>query len=307
MAVLIPCLNEEVTIGKVVRDFRAALPDATIYVYDNRSTDKTAEIAEAEGAIVRKEYRRGKGNVVRSMFADIVADAYVMVDGDDTYLAKEAAQLVQPVLDGRAHMVVGTRLEEYTDKSFRPLHMFGNNLIRGLINVLFRSNLKDVLSGYRCFSSDFVRGVPLLAEGFEVETELTLQALDKGFTIEEIPLPYSDRPPDSYSKLNTYTDGVLVVGTILMIFKDYRPMSFFGLLGTLIGLLGLALGSIPIVEFIQTSSVLHVPTAILATGVVLFALVCFSTGFILDTLNRRQKEHYHLVVSERRRQARRDA
>jgi glycosyltransferase involved in cell wall biosynthesis len=296
IAVIIPCLNEEGTVGKVVADFRAALPGAVVYVCDNASADSTAARAKEAGAVVVREHRRGKGAAVRRMFRDVDADLYVMVDGDGTYPADRVPDLIRPVLEGRADMCVGTRLERFEADSFRVFHRFGNALIRGTINVLFGCNLSDVLSGYRCFSRRFVKSVPLLSRGFEVETELTLQALDKDFSIEEITVDYFKRPDGSFSKLNTYTDGALVLKTIFRIFKDYKPLRFFTAAGAIFLFFGLALGAIPIAEFMRTGLVLHFPTAILAVGFVITALFSFSTGLILDTINRRHREHYRLIA-----------
>jgi len=296
IAVLIPCLNEELTIEQVVQDFREQLPDAAIYVYDNNSTDRTVERARAAGAIIGHEHRRGKGNVVRRMFRDVDADIYIMVDGDGTYPAESVKALMEPVLQERAQMSVGTRLETYEHGSFRALHKLGNRLIRTLINVLFRAKLRDILSGFRCFDGRYIKNIPLLSRGFEVETELTLQTLDKGYTVAEVPIQYQTRPSGSQSKLNTYQDGILLLTTILRIFKDYRPLKFFLSVGTVTLLLGLGLGSIPVFEFLETGKVLHFPTAILATGLVLTALLAFATGFILDTSNRREREQYHLLT-----------
>lgn len=296
VAVLIPCYNEEMTVAKVIEDFQRELPEAKIYVFNNNSTDQTVQKAVACGAEVRHEPKKGKGNVVRTMFRDVVADIYVMVDGDATYPAKEVRALIEPVLTGKADMTVGTRLEQYEEKSFRLFHKFGNEMIRKSINVLFGTQLRDILSGYRCFSSRFVKSIPILSTGFEVETELTLQALDKKFVIKEIPVEYYKRPEGSYSKLNTYLDGMLVIKTIFWIFKDYRPLKFFSLAGFLSLLLGFALGSIPVIEFYQTGKVTHPSTAVLSTGFILIALLSFATGFILDTINRRYKEQYQLLA-----------
>jgi len=296
IAILIPCFNEEITVAKVIQDFQRELPDARIYVFDNNSTDGTACNAMACGADVRYEVKQGKGNVVRAMFRDVVADIYIMVDGDATYPANRVHDLIEPVLNGKADMTVATRLEQYEEKSFRLCHKFGNELIRRTINMLFGTQLRDILSGYRCFSSRFVKSIPILSKGFEVETELTLQALDKKFTIKEIPVDYYKRPEGSHSKLNTYLDGMLVIKTIFWIFKDYRPLKFFSLAGLLSLLLGLVLGSIPVTEFINTGKVTHPSTAVLSTAFVLIALLSFATGFILDTINRRYREQYQLLA-----------
>ena len=227
-AVLIPCYNEEITIEKVIKDFKKELPDAEIYVYNNNSKDKTAEIAEKNGAIVRHEYRQGKGNVVRSMFREIDADIYVMVDGDDTYPAEEVHKLIKPVVDGEADMVIGDRLTNgtYQKENKRHFHEFGNNLVKKSINVAFKTDLKDIMTGYRVFNKLFVKTMPVMSPKFEIETEMTIHALDKNFLIEEIPVTYRDRPEGSVSKLNTYSDGFKVLKTIFNLYKNYRPMPF---------------------------------------------------------------------------------
>lgn len=295
VAVLIPCYNEAPTIGRVVSDFRRELPDARIVVFDNNSTDATVEEALAHGAEVAHEYKQGKGNVIRTMFREIAADYYVMVDGDGTYPAGQVQALLAPVLTGKADMVVGSRLGQFSEGAFRSLHHFGNRMIRGLINALFGSRLQDVLSGYRCFNERFVQNVPVLSAGFEVETELTLHALDKGFTVREVPVPYLARPEGSHSKLNTFRDGLLVVRTIVSIFKDYRPLRFFSAVGLTSAVLGLGLGSIPVHEFLQDGAVEHASTAVLATGLILISALAFTTGLILDTINRRYREQYQLL------------
>lgn len=295
VAILIPCFNEEMTITRVVEDFRRELPEAKIYVYDNNSTDQTVQHAMACGAEVKYESKQGKGNVVRAMFRDISADAYVMVDGDATYPADKVHSLLQPILDGKADMTIGTRLEQYEQESFRLFHKLGNDLICKIINILFETKLRDILSGYRCFNSRFAKSVPILSKGFEVETELTLQALDKDFTLMEIPIDYHKRPEGSHSKLDTYHDGMLVLKTILLIFKDYKPLRFFSFVGLMALLSGIGLGTIPISDFIHTGKVTHPSTAVLSAGLVLIALLSVATGFILDTLNRRYREQYLLM------------
>lgn len=230
-AVLIPCYNESLTIGKVVKDFQRVLPDADIYVYDNNSTDGSAEIAEEAGAIVRHEYKQGKGNVLRSMFRDIEADCYVMVDADDTYPAEDAPGMVQLVLEGRADMVIGDRLNTtYFEENKRPFHDFGNKLVRWLVNNLFDGNLQDIMTGYRAMNRRFVKEYPLLSKGFEVETEMSLFALDGNYLVREVPVEYRDRPAGSESKLNTFSDGFRVLRMIVMLFRDYKPLLFFNVL-----------------------------------------------------------------------------
>lgn len=296
IAVTIPCYNESLTIEKVVSDFREALPAATIYVYDNNSTDGTAEVARRAGAIVRRVRNQGKGNVVRRMFSDIDADIYVMVDGDATYPAHRAAELVAPVAAGEADMVVGSRERAYTSTQFRRFHRFGNELIRSLINLLFRSALTDVLSGFRCFSRRFVKGIGVLSAGFEIETELTLQALDKNFVVAEVPIEYFDRPKGSTSKLNTYLDGLLIMQTILSVFKDYKPLACFSYLALLAFAVSAAFGSIPIYDFVTTGAVTHQATAVLAASTALVGILSLLTGVILDSIARRNREMYQLLV-----------
>jgi glycosyltransferase involved in cell wall biosynthesis len=292
VAVLLPCYNEELTIGKVVGDFRAQLADATIYVYDNNSKDGTAEIARAAGALVVSEPRQGKGNVVRSMFRHVDADVYLMADGDDTYPAEFAHELIQPIIEGKADMVIGDRLSNgtYAAENKRAFHGFGNALVRNSINFLLQSSVNDVMTGYRAFSREFVRTVPLLSRGFEVETEMTLQALDKNFRILEIPIDYRDRPAGSFSKLNTVTDGLRVLGTILRLFKDYRPFTFFSFISTVFLILSLATGFPVILEFIKTGFVTKVPSAILSVGLAIFFVLFFISGLILDTVSKLHRE-----------------
>ena len=235
IAVLIPCYNEEMTIGKVIDDFHRVCPDADVYVYNNNSTDATAAIAAAKGAIVREEYRQGKGNVIRSMFRDIDADCYIMVDGDDTYPAEDAWQAAQMVLKGQADMCIGDRLSStYFVENKRAFHNMGNRMVRFLINWIFRSDIHDIMTGCRAFSPLFVKSYPVISSGFEIETEMTIHALDKNMVIQEIPIRYRDRPDGSESKLNTYSDGIRVICTILSLFKNYRPFQFFSLLSLII-------------------------------------------------------------------------
>ena len=234
IAVLIPCYNESQTIAKVVKDYREALPEAVIYVYDNNSTDHTDEAAREAGAIVRYEYRQGKGNVIRSMFRDIDAECYLMIDGDDTYPAENARSMVNHILSGRADMVIGDRLSStYFTENKRPFHNTGNRLVRGLINTIFTSDIKDIMTGYRAFNYEFVKSFPILSKGFEIETEMSIHALDKNFKLLEVPVTYRDRPAGSVSKLNTYKDGFRVLKTIARLFRDYKPFAFFGWLGLL--------------------------------------------------------------------------
>lgn len=298
VAVLIPCYNEEVTIEKVIKDYKRELPDADIYVYNNNSKDKTEEIARANGAIVVNEYKQGKGNVVRSQFRDIEADLYVMVDGDDTYPAEFVHKLIEPVANGEADMAIGDRLSNgtYQKENKRHFHEFGNNLVKKSINVLFKTDLKDIMTGYRVFNKRFVKNMPVLSPKFEIETEMSLYALDKRYTIKEIPIDYRDRPEGSVSKLNTIGDGIKVVKTIIRMFKDYMPFKFFGIIALIMLVLGLGVGIPVLVEFFQTSYITKVPSAILATGFMSLAAVSFQCGIILNTITRQHRENYELNV-----------
>ena len=299
IAVLIPCYNEELTIESVIADFKKEIPDAAIYVYDNNSTDRTNEIARACGAVVRKETRQGKGNVVRSMFRDIDADVYIMVDGDNTYPASFVHKLIQPICDDEADMVVGDRHSsgDYSHENKRPLHNFGNHLVKNLINMLFYSGLKDIMSGYRAFNKKFVKNMPVNSGGFEIETEMTLHGLDKGFRIVEMPISYQDRPEGSFSKLNTFSDGIKVLKSILWIFKDYKPLSFFSVVSLLFFIAGLLVGIPVITEFIKTGLISKMPSAILATGLMMISVVSLFSGFILDTIVKQHRERYELWLN----------
>ena len=283
IAVLLPCYNEEVTIGKVVRDFKAALPGATVYVYDNNSTDRTAEIAAAEGAIVRREPRQGKGNVIRAMFEDIDADVYVMADGDDTYPADAAPAMVAKVLEGY-DMVIGDRLSStYFQENKRPFHNFGNRLVRGSINGLFGAHVTDIMTGYRAFNFTFVKTYPVLSRGFEIETEMTIHALQRNMQVENVVIDYRDRPEGSESKLNTYSDGFKVLGTIARLFKNYRPFSFFGILAAILAVFGIGF-MIPVLgEYFRTGLVPRFPTLIVCACVLVAALLLFISGVILSS------------------------
>lgn len=297
IAILVPCYNEEKTIQKVIDDFRKELPNADIYVYNNNSTDKTLEIIQAiEGINIRNEYNQGKGNVVRRMFREVDADIYVMVDGDDTYPAEEVHKLILPILEGKADMTVGDRLSNgtYKNENKRKFHEFGNNIVRDSINVLFNSNLKDIMSGYRAFNKIFVKNVPILSPKFEVETEMTLSALDKKFIIQEVPIVYRDRPEGSVSKLNTIQDGIKVVKTIVKMYKDYKPRKFFFIIAFVLFLLGLIIGIPVIVEFAKTHYITKLPSAVLATGFMLISAVALQSGIILDTIVKANKEKYEI-------------
>jgi glycosyltransferase involved in cell wall biosynthesis len=285
IAVVIPCLDEEATIGKVVADMKAALPGAEILVFDNGSSDRTAQIARASGARVIASPRRGKGNVIRHMANVVSADIYVMIDGDDTYPAADAPRLLERFLESGVDMLVATRLDSHDEKAFRVFHVLGNRLISRTIGLLFRTRITDVLSGYRILSSRFVRLVHLRSGGFEIETELTLQALAKGLPILEVPIEYGCRPPGSRSKLDTVSDGLLIFKAILILFKDYKPFVFFSSVAALLLLGSLIAGSAPVVDFYRYSYVYHVPRAILAAALAVLATVTFGVGLLLDTIS----------------------
>lgn len=298
VAVLIPCYNEELTVKKVVEDFRKELPDADIYVYNNNSTDKTVELAKEAGAIVRNEYKQGKGNVVRTMFEEVEADIYVLVDGDDTYPASSVHDLITLVEQGKADMAVGDRLSNgtYKKENKRTFHNFGNILVKNAINLSFNSDLNDIMTGYRAFSKKMVKNLPITTKKFEVETEMTLQALDKNFIIKEIPIEYRDRPNGSSSKLNTISDGIKVIKEIIRLFKDYKPLKFFMCIALILFIFGLIVGLPVIIEFIKTKYITKVPSAILATGLILLAVIFGQCGIILDTYVKRNKENYRLNI-----------
>ncbi len=293
-AVLIPCYNEELSIEKVVKDFKKELPEAEIYVYDNNSKDKTVEIAEKAGAIVRHEYNQGKGNVVRRMFREVEADIYVMVDGDDTYPAEEVHKLIEPVAKGQADMVIGDRLSNgtYKKENKRMFHDFGNGLVKRAINKLFRSDLRDIMTGYRVFNKIFVKNMPVLSPGFEIETEMSLYALDKRFLIKEIPITYRDRKSGSFSKLNTVSDGIKVVKKIISMYKDYKPRKFFFLIALIFIILGLIVGIPVIVEYFKIRYIHKLPSAVLATGLVTLGIIIAQCGVILDTIVKQHRESF---------------
>lgn len=296
IAILIPCYNEALTIKKVINDFQKELPEADIYVYDNNSTDDTYEIALKEGVIVRKEPRQGKGNVIRQMFFDIEADYYLMVDGDDTYPAEHAHEMINSLREGRADMVIGDRLSNgtYFDENKRAFHDFGNNLVKNSINRLYKADIKDVMTGYRGFNRIFVKSFPVMSSGFQIETEFTIHALDKRFKLVEIPIDYRDRPEGSESKLDTFSDGTKVLLTIMKMCKDYKPMLFFTSLSIIFFLLGLICGIPVINEFFHTGFITKVPSSILASGLMIFGLLLLVTGLILDTVVTNTKKEYEL-------------
>lgn len=298
IAILLPCYNEEKTIGKVVKDFKRVLPEAEIYVYDNNSSDDTFKIAKEAGAIVRKEYKQGKGNVVRSMFRDIDADYYIMADGDDTYPPEEVFKLLEPLKENRADMTIGDRLSNgtYAEENKRAFHGLGNSLVKNLINTLYKANYQDIMTGYRGFNKLFVKSFPVLSPGFEIETELSIHSLDKRFNLVEVPIEYRDRPEGSESKLNTFTDGFKVLKTIFSLFKDYKPLIFFSCWSLLFILIGLLVGVPVITEFYQTGSINKLPSAILAVGLMLIAMLAFVCGLILDTVARKSRAQYEIDI-----------
>jgi glycosyltransferase involved in cell wall biosynthesis len=290
IAVLIPCYNEELTIRDVVSSFREQLPHAKIYVFDNNSTDRTIAEAKAAEAIIASERRQGKGYVVQSMFGRIEADVYVMVDGDGTYPAAEIHNLLAPVLSGEADMVVGSRLHAQSESEFKSLNRFGNRLFLSLVNSTFKVKITDMLSGYRAFSRNFVKGVPLFGGGFEIETELTIKALERGYRVMEVPINLTTRPKGSVSKIRVVNDGLRIINTILALFRDYKPLTFFASCGLLLMILGAIPGIIVIVEFLETGLVLRLPSAVLAVGLVLSGLLGITVGLVLHTIARRSQE-----------------
>lgn len=298
IAVLIPCYNEAITIAKVIDDFKRELPEATIYVYDNNSSDDTAEIARKHGAIVRREPRQGKGNVVRSMFREIDADYYIMVDGDDTYPAEAARNLIAPLESGEADMTVGDRLSNgsYGDENDRAFHGFGNNLVRWLIKAIYGYAFDDVMTGYRAFNRVFVKTMPVLSSGFQIETELSIHAVDKRWKIVDVPIEYRDRPEGSESKLSTFGDGAKVLMAIASLFKEYRPLAFFGWFALLFLILGLAAGIPVIAEYISTEYITKIPSAILAVGLVFCGVISLASGAILDTVAKSNRKMWEIEV-----------
>ena len=297
IAVLIPCYNESKTIEKVIKDYKKVLPKADIYVYDNNSTDGTDEIARKAGAIVKYEYRQGKGNVIRSMFKDIDADCYLMIDGDDTYPKENAKEMCDLVLEGKADMVIGDRLSStYFTENKRPFHNFGNKLVRGLINTLFKSNIRDIMTGYRAFSYEFVKTFPVLSKGFEIETEMAIHALDKNFLLKEIPVEYRDRPAGSVSKLNTYSDGFRVLKTIARLFKEYKPTIFFSIISLIFLVISLGFGMPVFIEYFETGLVPRFPTLIFAGFMLIIAILLFICGLILEVLVKKHRQLFELIL-----------
>ena len=299
IAVLIPCYNESKTIAKVVRDFKEALPEAVIYVYDNNSTDHTDEIARRAGAVVRYEYQQGKGNVIRRMFREIDAKCYLMADGDDTYPAEFAPQMVEKVLEKKVDMVVGDRLSStYFQENKRPFHNFGNSLVRRAINVMFRNNIKDIMTGYRAFSYQFVKSFPVLSKGFEIETEMSIHAVEKNMLLDNVIIEYRDRPEGSESKLNTYSDGMKVLKTIGRLFRTYRPMAFFGTLSLLLVLLAAAFFIPVLISYLHTGLVDKFPTLIVCGFVVLAAIQSFFSGLILQNIVQKDRQDFEMRLMD---------
>lgn len=303
VAVLIPCYNEEKTVRKVVEDYRSVLPNAFIYVYNNNSKDRTVEIVQEliqhdDKIVLTHEYRQGKGNVIRSMFRDIDADCYLMVDGDDTYPAEDAPKMVEYVLNKQADMVIGDRLSStYFTENKRAFHNFGNLLVRRLTNLLFNSHVNDIMTGYRAFSKPFVKGFPVLSKGFEIETEMTIHAIDKNFLLKEFPITYRDRPEGSESKLNTYTDGFKVLKTIFNLFKDYKPLVFFMIVSLTFLILTLGMFIPVFIDYVNTGLVVKFPTLIVAGSLGVCSLLSFFVGVILDVQVKKDKQMYEILMN----------
>ena len=298
IAVLIPCYNEEKTIKKVVEDWKKELPEATIYVYNNNSTDRTVEIAKEAGAIVRNEYQQGKGNVIRRMFREIDAQCYIMIDGDDTYPAQFGREMAEKVLEYKVDMVVGDRLSStYFEENKRPFHNMGNVLVRKLVNRFFHGDITDIMTGYRAFSPIFVKSFPVLSKGFEIETEMTIHALDKNLSLRSIPVTYRDRPEGSVSKLNTYSDGFKVLKTIFNLYKNYRPMPFFSLFAGILALLSVILFVPVLMEFSHTGLVPRFPTLIVSGFIMITAILLFCCGLILDTQTKQSRQNFEIQLN----------
>ena len=279
IAVLIPCYNEEKTIKKVVEDWKKELPEATIYVYNNNSTDRTVEIAKEAGAIVRNEYQQGKGNVIRRMFREIDAQCYIMIDGDDTYPAQFGREMAEKVLEYKVDMVVGDRLSStYFEENKRPFHNLGNSMVRAAINHLFKSNIRDIMTGYRAFSYQFVKTFPVLSRGFEIETEMSIHAVDKNMLLDNVIIEYRDRPEGSESKLNTYSDGFKVLKTIMRMFKNYKPLEFFSIIAAVLFVIGMIFFIPVLIHFLEVGTVNKLPTLIVSGFVIMTAIICWFSG-----------------------------
>lgn len=298
IAILIPCYNESKTIEKVVKDYKKAIPEADIYVYDNNSTDNTDKIAESAGAIVKYEYKQGKGNVIRSMFRQIDADCYLMIDGDDTYPSENAKEMCDLILEGKADMVIGDRLSStYFTENKRAFHNFGNKIVRLLINILFNNKVSDIMTGYRAFSYEFVKSFPVLSKGFEIETEMTIHAVDKNFKLVEIPVTYRDRPVGSVSKLNTYSDGFKVLKTIATLFKEYKPSTFFNIIAIMFLILSLILGIPVVIEYFKIGLVPKFPTLIVSCIFLVISILLCITGIILQVIVKKHRQLYELYLN----------
>lgn len=299
IAVLIPCYNEEQTIAKVVTDVKKALPEAVVYVYDNNSKDRTVELAREAGAVIRYEYKQGKGNVIRRMFREIDAECYLMIDGDDTYPLDCAKELVDKVLNHNADMVVGDRLSStYFTENKRPFHNFGNSLMRAGINSLFRSDIKDIMTGYRAFSYEFVKTFPVFSKGFEIETEMTIHAVNYNMQVENVVVEYRDRPEGSVSKLNTYSDGMRVIYKMIQLYRNYRPFRFFTMLFALLILIALLLVAPIITEYLQTGLVPRFPTLIVSGFIALAGIQSFFSGLILEVLAAKDKRDFEYRLNK---------
>ncbi|MCI9501067.1 MAG: glycosyltransferase [Hungatella sp.] len=299
IAVLIPCYNEEKTIAKVVSDWKKELPEAVIYVYDNNSSDNTAKLAAKAGAIVRHENQQGKGNVIRTMFREIDADCYIMIDGDDTYPAEFGKRMAELILEKKVDMVVGDRLSStYFQENKRPFHNLGNSLVRGSINCLFRTNIRDIMTGYRAFSYLFVKSFPILSAGFEIETEMSIHAVEKNMHIENVVIDYRDRPEGSESKLNTYSDGIKVLRTIFRLYKNYRPLSFFGGLSLLLLVISAFMFIPVLIEFIEVGLVPKIPTLIVSGFAAVVAAISFFAGLILETIVEKDRQMFEFRLQE---------
>lgn len=299
IAVLIPCYNESKTIKKVVSDYKKVLPEADIYVYDNNSSDGTDKIASESGAIVRYERKQGKGNVIRSMFQDIEADCYIMVDGDDTYPAENAREMCDLVLNDGIDMVIGDRLSStYFQENKRPFHNMGNKLVRNLIEIMFKTNIKDIMTGYRAFSYKFVKTFPVLSKGFEIETEMSIHAVDKNFTLKEIPVMYRDRPEGSVSKLNTYKDGLKVLKTIGTLFKEYKPALFFNIIALIVFIISIILAVPVFQEYFRTGLVPRIPTLVVSGILFIVGLLLETTGLILQVTVKKNRQAFEISLNQ---------
>ena len=298
VAVLVPCYNEAKTIEKVVKDYLAVLPDGgVVYVYDNNSTDGTADIARSAGAVVRREYRQGKGNVIRRMFREIDAECYIMVDGDDTYPAEAAPEMIDKVLNRGVDMVVGDRLSAtYFTENKRPFHNFGNKLVRNTINSLFKSNIRDIMTGYRAFSYQFVKSFPVLSKGFEIETEMSIHAIEKNMLVENVIVTYRDRPDGSVSKLNTFSDGYKVLMTIARLYKNNQPFGFFGIIALILMLIGLIMFIPVLAEYFRTGLVPRFPTLIVSGFIMIGAIQSFFSGLILETIKQKNSQDFEMEL-----------